>query len=104
MKTTQPQLGNLRHQQGSAHDPPSRLPLVLGIIGIGCWLLCPPAAIVLGLIGEAKANDPGQRAMVPRIAWIGGVVAVIVVAVLLIRTSDGVCVSGAGPAAHDCPG
>lgn len=52
-------------------------PMVLGIIGIVCWFLCSPAAIVLGLVGQSKARQYGQSDTLPKVAWIGGIVAFV---------------------------
>lgn len=49
-------------------------PTIMGIIGIVCWFCCSPAAIVLGLIGQSQAKKSGQSATLPMIAWIGGIV------------------------------
>ncbi len=68
---------------GGGYGPPpggsdSKTPMVLGIIGIVCWFCCSPAAIVLGLIGQSQADKNGQPTTLPRIAWIGGIVALII--------------------------
>ena len=55
----------------------SNTPTILGIIGIVCWFCCSPASIVLGLIGQSQANKTGQSATLPRVAWIGGIIALI---------------------------
>ncbi|MEP6697837.1 MAG: hypothetical protein ABJA34_13310, partial [Pseudonocardiales bacterium] len=52
-------------------------PMIMGIIGIVCWFCCSPAAIVLGLIGQSQATKNGQPTTLPRIAWIGGIVFLI---------------------------
>lgn len=55
--------------------PPSSTPMVLSIIGIVCWFLCSPAAIVLGLIAQPKYRAQGQSDTLAKVAWIGGIVA-----------------------------
>lgn len=54
--------------------PPSSTPLVLSIIGIVCWFLCPIAAIVLGLVAQPKYSAQGQPSTLAKVAWIGGIV------------------------------
>ncbi|MDP9239260.1 MAG: hypothetical protein M3O55_01270 [Actinomycetota bacterium] len=51
--------------------------MIMGIIGIVCWLCCAPVSIVLGLIGQSQATKAGQSATLPRIAWIGGIVVLV---------------------------
>jgi hypothetical protein len=46
--------------------------MVLSIIGIVCWFLCSPAAIVLGLIAQSKFREQGQKGTLAKVAWIGG--------------------------------
>ncbi len=55
---------------------------IMGVVGIVCWFCCAPAAIALGLIGESKAKQSGQSTTLPRIAWIGGIVAILINIVL----------------------
>lgn len=62
---------------GGAPAAQSNGPTILGIIGIVCWFCCSPAAIVLGLIGQSQATKNGQPTTLPRIAWIGGIVALL---------------------------
>jgi hypothetical protein len=52
--------------------------MVLSIIGIVCWFLCSPAAIVLGLVAQNKYRAQGQPDTLARTAWIGGIVALAV--------------------------
>lgn len=49
-------------------------PKVLGIVGIICAILCWPAGIVLGLIGQSKAREYGQSDTLPKVAWIIAIV------------------------------
>jgi hypothetical protein len=48
---------------------------VLSIVGIVCWFLCSPAAIVLGLIAQSQYRAQGQPDTLAKTAWIGGIVA-----------------------------
>ncbi len=59
-------------------------PMIMGIIGIVCWFCCSPAAIVLGLIGQSQAKKSGQSATLPRIAWIGGIIFLLLGIVYII--------------------
>jgi len=65
-------------------QPSNNTPTVLGIIGIVCWFCCSPAAIVLGLIGQSKAKQSGQSPTLSMIAWIGGVVFLLLGIILTI--------------------
>lgn len=57
-------------------------PLILGILGIVGWFVCAGIpGIVLGLVGQSKARELGQSETLPRIAWIGGFVALVLVVV-----------------------
>lgn len=68
----------------------SNTPTILGIVGIVCWFCCSPAAIALGLYGQSKARETGQSDTLPRIAWIGGVVFLIIGVIFsIIRVSSG---------------
>ncbi|WP_329251269.1 protein kinase [Actinoallomurus sp. NBC_01490] len=49
-------------------------PEVLSNIGIVCWVLLPPAAIVLGLVAQKRFRAQGRPDTRARVAWIGGVV------------------------------
>jgi uncharacterized membrane protein len=49
----------------------------LSIIGIVCWFCCSPAAIVLGLIAQNQFRNEGRPDTIARVAWIGGIVAVV---------------------------
>ncbi|MDQ6875216.1 MAG: hypothetical protein M3042_09185 [Actinomycetota bacterium] len=62
---------------GGAPAAQSNGPMIMGIIGIVCWFCCSPASIVLGLIGQSQAAKNGQPTTLPRIAWIGGIVALL---------------------------
>lgn len=57
----------------------SSAPMILGIIGIVGWFLCGWGAIgsvILGVIGQRKAHELGQADMLPKVAWIGGLVVI----------------------------
>jgi hypothetical protein len=56
----------------------SNTPMILSIIGIVCWFCCSPAAIALGLIARSQARNSGQSQTLPNVAWIGGVVALLI--------------------------
>lgn len=60
-----------------AAAPQSNTPKVLSIIGIVCIFCCSPAAIVLGLIAQSKYREQGQPDTLAKIAWIGGIVALV---------------------------
>jgi hypothetical protein len=60
--------------------------MVLSIIGIVCWFLCSPAAIVLGLIAQSKFREQGQKGTLAKVAWIGGVVVLVLNVLYLILT------------------
>ena len=62
---------------GGAPQPQSNTPQVLSIIGIVCWFCCSPASIVLGLIAQGKYREQGQPDTLAKVAWIGGIVAVV---------------------------
>jgi len=64
---------------------PSKTPLILSIIGIICWFVFSPAAIVLGLIAQNQYRKEGQRDTLAKVAWIGGIV-VLVLGILLVMT------------------
>jgi hypothetical protein len=49
----------------------------LAIIGIVCWILCAPASIVLGLVAQSKFRAQGRPDTIAKVAWIGGVVLVV---------------------------
>ena len=56
---------------------PSNTPLVLSIIGIVCWFVCSPAAIVLGVIAQSQFRNQGRPDTIAKVAWIGGIVALL---------------------------
>jgi preprotein translocase subunit SecG len=56
--------------------------MVLSIIGIVCWIICTPASVVLGLIAQSKFRQQGRPDTLAKVAWIGGVV-LIVLGILL---------------------
>jgi uncharacterized membrane protein len=49
--------------------------MVLSVIGIVCWFLCSPAAIVLGLVAQNQFRNQGRSDTLAKTAWIGGIVA-----------------------------
>lgn len=54
--------------------------MILGILGIIGWFLCGIGAIgsvIVGVIGQRKARELGQSDLLPKIAWIGGVVTLV---------------------------
>lgn len=70
--------------QGSGVVPTSaaspRTPMIFGVVGIVCWFLCgvgAVASVVLGIVGQRKARELGQSDLVPKIAWIGGIVVLV---------------------------
>jgi len=67
--------------------PPSNTPTVLSAIGIVCWFLCSPAAIVLGLIAQGQFRNQGRPDSLAKTAWIGGIVAFALGIVVVIATS-----------------
>jgi hypothetical protein len=82
------------YQGGYGTPPPqqpSKTPLILSIIGIVCWFVFSPAAIVLGLIAQGQYRKEGQRDTLAKVAWIGGIV-VLVLGIILVATRH--------PAAH----
>jgi hypothetical protein len=60
---------------GPQMPPQSSTPVVLSVIGIVCWFLCSPAAIVLGVIAQGKYREQGRPDTLAKTAWIGGIVA-----------------------------
>lgn len=64
----------------------SSTPTVLAVIGIVCWLICSPAAIVLGLIAQNKFRAQGRPDTLAKVAWIGGIVLLAVGIVVGIAT------------------
>jgi hypothetical protein len=58
-------------------NPPSSTPTVLSVIGIVCWLVCSPAAIVLGLIAQNQFQKQGRPDTLAKTAWIGGIVLLV---------------------------
>lgn len=67
--------------------PPSNTPTVLSVIGIVCWFLCSPAAIVLGIIAQGQFRSQGRPDGLAKAAWIGGIVALGLGIVVAIATS-----------------
>jgi hypothetical protein len=67
-------------------NPPSSTPTVLSVIGIICWFLCSPGAIVLGLVAQNQFRNQGRPDSLAKTAWIGGVVALVFGIVVAIAT------------------
>lgn len=74
-------------------NPPSNTPTVLSVIGIVCWFLCSPAAIVLGLIAQGQFRSQGRSDTLAKAAWIGGIVA-LVLGIIGVVASNGLSGSG----------
>jgi hypothetical protein len=68
-------------------NPPSNTPTVLSVIGIVCWFLCSPAAIVLGIVAQGQFRNQGRPDSLAKAAWIGGIVALVLGIVVAIATS-----------------
>jgi hypothetical protein len=68
-------------------NPQSNTPMVLAIIGIVCWVLCSPAAIVLGLIAQSKFRAQGRSDTLAKVAWIGGVVLLVLGVIVAIASN-----------------
>jgi hypothetical protein len=66
--------------------PQSSTPIVLSVIGIVCWFLCSPAAIVLGFVAQSKYRDQGRPDTLAKTAWIGGIVALVIGIIVYITT------------------
>lgn len=65
---------------GYGQPPPSprtSTPMVLSILGIICWFCCSPVSIALGLIAQGQFRRQGQPDTLAKIAWIGGIVALV---------------------------
>jgi hypothetical protein len=60
---------------------------VLSVIGIVCWFLCSPAAIVLGIIAQTQFRNQGRPDALAKAAWIGGIVALAIGIVVAIATN-----------------
>jgi hypothetical protein len=69
-------------------NPPSNTPTVLSVIGIVCWFLCSPAAIVLGLVAQSKFRAQGRSDTLAKVAWIGGIV-LLVLGIIIAITARG---------------
>lgn len=65
------------YPQGPPPQPQSSTPQVLSIIGIVCWICCPIASIVLGVVAQNQFTSQGQQGTIAKVAWIGGIVAII---------------------------
>jgi len=72
---------------------PSKTPLILSIIGIVCWFVFSPAAIVLGLVAQNQYRKEGQRDTLAKVAWIGGIV-VLALGIILVVTHHSAAHSG----------
>lgn len=70
-----------------SQNPPSNTPTVLSVIGIVCWFLCSPAAIVLGIVAQNQFRNQGRPDSLAKTAWIGGIVALVLGIVVSIATS-----------------
>lgn len=68
-------------------NPPSSTPMVLSVIGIVCWFLCSPAAIVLGIIAQGKFRNQGRPDTLAKVAWIGGIVALVLGIIVYVSTN-----------------
>lgn len=76
-------------------EPPSSTPLVLSIIGIVCWFLCSPAAIVLGLVAQGQYRRQARPDTIAKVAWIGGIVMLVLGIILAIyRIKHGTASTG----------
>jgi hypothetical protein len=62
--------------------------MVLSVIGIVCWFLCSPAAIVLGIIAQSQFRSQGRPDSLAKAAWIGGIVALVLGIVLEVAVSS----------------
>jgi hypothetical protein len=60
---------------------------VLSVIGIVCWFLCSPAAIVLGLVAQTQFRNQGRPDTLAKAAWIGGIVALVFGFVVVFGTN-----------------
>jgi hypothetical protein len=60
--------------------------MVLSVIGIVCWFLCSPAAIVLGIVAQNQFRNQGRPDTLAKAAWIGGIVALLLGIVVTIAT------------------
>ena len=66
---------------------------MLSVIGIVCWFLCSPAAIVLGLVAQGQYRRQARSDTLAKVAWIGGIVMLIlgvIIAVLRIKHANSV--------------
>jgi preprotein translocase subunit SecG len=78
-----------------APQQPSKVPLVLSIVGIICWFVFSPAAIVLGLVAQNRYRKEGQRDTLAKVAWIGGIVVLVLGIVLaVVRAKSGHTTNG----------
>lgn len=65
----------------------SKLPMIFGILGILGWFVCGVgviASFILGGLGQRKAREFGQSDLLPKIAWIGGIVVTVLNAIGLL--------------------
>lgn len=73
-----PPPGSDGYGYGAPQPSQNNAPMILGIVGLVCIILCWPAGIVLGLVGQQKAHQNGQSATLPKVAWILSIVAGII--------------------------
>jgi hypothetical protein len=73
---------------------PAKTPLILAIIGIVCWFVFSPAAIVLGLIAQNQYRKLGQRDTLAKVAWIGGIVVLALGIILVVLHGHGAHTTG----------
>ncbi len=85
---------------GGYGDPaprqPTKVPLVLSIIGIVCWFVFSPAAIVLGLIAQGQFRRAGQRDTLAKVVWIGGIIVLVLGIVLVVTHHSTTVHTGSG--------
>jgi hypothetical protein len=58
--------------------------MIFGILGIVGWFVCGVgviASFILGGLGQRKARELGQSELLPKIAWIGGIVVTVLNAI-----------------------
>jgi hypothetical protein len=69
-------------------NPPSKTPTVLSVIGIVCWFLCSPAAIILGGVAQTQFRKEGRPDALAKTAWIGGIVSLVLGIVVAIARAS----------------
>lgn len=60
---------------------------MLSVIGIVCWFLCSPAAIILGIVAQNQFRSQGRPDTLAKTAWIGGIIALLLGIVVAIGTN-----------------